>query len=154
MQIKTSLAIAIVAVSVASLSLAENLPLTLSTVKRDPVASKAFEAMKKDHALPSWVERGGTETRGNSVSFDGRQMVVMTACKPHDCGSERFAILYDPQRNVMYGLLLVVDPKRRDTERLTWMNLRDGGESIDGRAILYAALTGSVANHPDAFNFK
>lgn len=26
--------------------------------------------------------------------------------------------------------------------------------SIDGKTILYAALTGSLDNHPDAFNFK
>lgn len=38
-------------------------------------------------------------------------------------------------------------------ERLTWLGIGGGAESIDGRTILYAALTGSLDNHPQAFNY-
>ncbi len=61
--------------------------------------------------------------------------------------------MYDPQKKVMYGLLLSVN-KKDNTERLTWMNMGGGSESIDGKTILYAALTGSLVNHPGAFNFN
>lgn len=61
--------------------------------------------------------------------------------------------MYDPQKKVMYGLLLSVNKKDK-TERLTWMNIGGGSESIDGKTILYAALTGSLVNHPGAFNFN
>jgi len=38
-------------------------------------------------------------------------------------------------------------------ERLVWMNAGDK-LSIDGKTVLFAALTGSLENHPDAFNYK
>ncbi|VWC11290.1 Inhibitor of vertebrate lysozyme [Burkholderia aenigmatica] len=125
---------------------------TMSTIPGDRAASEAFAAMKKGHAVPAWVTRG-TESPGSTVVFGGHDVYVMTACKPHDCGSERIAVLYDPQKKVMYGVLSVAGPKE-GAEKLTWLNIGGGSESIDGRTILYAALTGSLENHPDAFNYK
>ncbi|BBU86441.1 hypothetical protein EIMP300_78410 [Escherichia coli] len=40
-----------------------------------------------------------------------------------------------------------------ETEKLTWLNVNDA-LSIDGKTVLFAALTGSLENHPDGFNFK
>ncbi|EOQ1650832.1 Ivy family C-type lysozyme inhibitor, partial [Escherichia coli] len=37
--------------------------------------------------------------------------------------------------------------------KLTWLNVNDA-LSIDGKTVLFAALTGSLENHPDGFNFK
>ncbi|VWC19104.1 Inhibitor of vertebrate lysozyme [Burkholderia arboris] len=126
---------------------------TMSAIAGNRAASAAFDAMKKGHQLPAWVVRGGTESPSITVSFGGHDVYVMTACKPHDCSSESIAVLYDPQKNEMYGVLSTVSPKK-GTERLTWLNIGGGDESIDGRTILYAALTGSLANHPGAFNYK
>ncbi|WP_175950765.1 Ivy family c-type lysozyme inhibitor [Burkholderia sp. BCC0405] len=153
MRIKASWAIATIVLSVASASWAEKPALTVSTLKNDPAANVAFDAMKKGHALPEWATRGGTESPAHAVMLGGKRMLVMSACKPHACDSERMAVLYDQQKKVMYGVLSTVDPKK-NVEQLTWMNIGDGDESIDGRTILYATLTGSVDNHPDAFNFK
>jgi hypothetical protein len=41
-----------------------------------------------------------------------------------------------------------------DTEVLTWLTIGGGDESIDGRTILYAALTGSLENHRGQFNLS
>jgi hypothetical protein len=38
-------------------------------------------------------------------------------------------------------------------ETLTWLNVSDD-LSIDGKTVLFAALSGSLENHPDAFNFQ
>ncbi|HFU4245985.1 TPA: hypothetical protein ACH5ZM_003785, partial [Escherichia coli] len=38
-------------------------------------------------------------------------------------------------------------------QKLTWLNVNDA-LSIDGKTVLFAALTGSLENHPDGFNFK
>ncbi|WP_233168191.1 hypothetical protein [Xylophilus sp. ASV27] len=51
----------------------------------------------------------------------------------------------------MYGVLSVRGPKQ-GTEHLTWLDIGGGPESVDGRAVLHAALTGSLENHPGAFN--
>ena len=126
---------------------------TMSAIAGDRAASAAFGAMKQGHALPAWVTRGGTESPATTVSFGGHDVHVMTACKQHDCGTERIAVLYDPLKKVMYGVLSVSGPKE-GAQRLTWLNIGGGNESIDGRTILYAALTGSLENHPDAFNYK
>ena len=64
----------------------------------------------------------------------------MTACKPHNCGSERIAVLYDPQKKVC-TVCCPSQARRRAPRSLTWLNIGGGSESIDGRTILYAALT-------------
>lgn len=51
----------------------------------------------------------------------------------------------------MSGVYSVVDEK--PTRRLTWLNVSDA-LSIDGKTVLFAALSGSLDNHPDAFNYQ
>ncbi|WP_254616817.1 Ivy family c-type lysozyme inhibitor [Burkholderia metallica] len=125
----------------------------MSAIAEDRAASTAFKAMTKGHQLPAWVARGGTESPAIAITFGGHDAYAMTACKPHDCGAEQIAVIYDPQQNIMYGVLSVSSAKAR-TERLTWFNIDGADESADGRTILYAALTGSLENHPGSFNFK
>lgn len=126
---------------------------SMSAIPGDSAARAAFNTMKAGYQLPAWVIQGGTESPATTVSFDGNDVHVMSSCEPHNCGSERMAVMYDPQKKVMYGLLLSVN-KKDNTERLTWMSMGGGSESIDGKTILYAALTGSLVNHPGAFNFN
>ncbi|VWD59525.1 Inhibitor of vertebrate lysozyme [Burkholderia lata] len=116
---------------------------SMSAIAGDRVASAAFDVMKKGHRLPAWVSRGGTESPAITLSYNGHHAYVMTACRPHNCGAERIAVLYDLEKNVMYGLLSSVGPDR-DAEHLTWLNIGGGDESIDGKTILYGALTGSL----------
>ncbi|WP_431821223.1 Ivy family c-type lysozyme inhibitor [Burkholderia sp. F1] len=47
----------------------------------------------------------------------------MSACKPHDCASERLTVLSDPRNKTMYGARSVVDPQD-DTGRPTWLTAR------------------------------
>lgn len=77
---------------------------------------------------------------------------VMSACKPHDCGSQRIAVMWSEKSNQMTGLFSTIDEKTSQ-EKLTWLNVNDA-LSIDGKTVLFAALTGSLENHPDGFNFK
>lgn len=137
----------------ATSALAENHPGTFRDIAADPAAAAAFKAMAEGHRLPDWVHGKTVESPGYEVIFGGQKVYVMSACKQHDCGAEQIAVLYDPGKKIMYGVLLSADPATR-AEKLTWMNLGGGNESIDGRTILYAALTGSLENHPDAFDYK
>lgn len=75
----------------------------------------------------------------------------MSACKPHDCGSQRIAVMWSEKSNQMTGLFSTIDENvARETD---WLNVNDA-LSIDGKTVLFAALTGSPENHPDGFNFK
>lgn len=137
----------------ATSALAQDHPGTFRDIAADPAAAAAFKAMAEGHRLPDWVHGKTVESPGHEVVFGGQKVYVMSACKQHDCGAEQIAVLYDPGNKIMYGVLLSADPNTR-AEKLTWMNLGGGNESIDGRTILYAALTGSLENHPDAFDYK
>ncbi|MBN8951748.1 MULTISPECIES: Ivy family c-type lysozyme inhibitor [unclassified Rhizobium] len=139
--------------SVATSASAQDHPTTFREIAADPAASAAFKAMAEGHRLPDWIHGKTVESPGHEITFGGDKVYVMSACKQHDCGSEQIAVMYDPGKKVMYGVLLVANPETR-AEKLVWMNLGGGNETIDGRTILYAALTGSLENHPGAFDYK
>lgn len=140
-------------VSAATGASAQNHPAIFREIAADPAAASAFKAMAEGHRLPDWINGKTVESPGHEVMFGGEKVYVMSTCKQHDCGVEQIAVMYDPGKKIMYGLLLLADPETR-AERLTWMNLGASSEAIDGRTILYAALTGSLENHPDAFDYK
>ncbi len=139
--------------SAATGAFAQDNPTTFREIAGNPAAAAAFKAMAEGHRLPDWIHGKTVESPGHEVTFEGEKFYVMSACKQHDCGSERIAVMYDPGKKIMYGLLSSAD-QQAVSEKLTWLNIGPGNEAIDGRTILYAALTGSLENHPDAFNYK
>ncbi|CAM3164629.1 Inhibitor of vertebrate lysozyme (Ivy) [Paracoccus aminovorans] len=124
---------------------------TLADLGKDQALTAAFEAMAKGHEVPAWVREGAVTTPAQKVSFGGKDYLAMSACKQHDCAANQMAMLYAPENGEAYGVLSVHDGE--GAELLTWLNIGGNAESIDGRTILYAALTGSLANHPDAFDY-
>ncbi len=150
---KIMVAAAMLGILAATSASAQDHPTTFREFASNPAASAAFKAMAQGHRLPDWIYGKTVESPRHEIMFGGDKVYVMSACKQHDCGSEQIAVMYDPGKKIMYGVLLVADPETR-AERLTWMNLGGGNETIDGRTILYAALTGSLGNHPDAFDYK
>ncbi|HAV1958270.1 TPA: C-lysozyme inhibitor [Enterobacter hormaechei subsp. steigerwaltii] len=126
--------------------------MTVSSLATDSETSKAFHEMSKDHNLPGWVMKGGTSTPATKVSLDNKTYQVVSACKPHDCAAEQIAILYAPDSKSMSGVFSKQSGEE-NKQKLVWLN--SGSDiSIDGRTVLFAALSGSLQNHPDAFNFK
>lgn len=126
--------------------------LTVDSLAKGDQTKAAFAQMVKGHKLPKWVVKGGTTTPAKEVTLGGDKYQVLEACKPHNCGAERIAILYSEQQNTMAGVYSTVK-EQSGAERLVWMNAGDK-LSIDGKTVLFAALTGSLENHPDAFNYK
>ena len=124
---------------------------SFSAIAKDTRARHAFDAMARGHQLPAWVKKGVVESPAVAVEMAGRSYQVMQACKPHDCADQQVAVMYSPGHDAMYGVLL---SRSGSSEKLTWLNIGGGSESIDGKTILYAALTGSLANHPQAFDFR
>ncbi|MTD40915.1 C-lysozyme inhibitor [Erwinia sp. CPCC 100877] len=126
--------------------------LSISQLATAQSTKAEFARMVEGHKLPAWVTKGGTRTGTKEVQLGENRYLVLESCKPHDCGSERIAVLYSPKLKRMMGLYSTVD-EAKSIETLTWLNVGDA-ESIDGKTVLYAALTGSLENHPDAFSFK
>ena len=116
--------------------------LTISSLAKGETTKAAFNQMVQGHKLPAWVMKGGTYTPAQTVTLGDETYQVMSACKPHDCGSQRIAVMWSEKSNQMTS-----------QEKLTWLNVNDA-LSIDGKTVLFAALTGSLENHPDGFNFK
>ncbi|HHQ6628460.1 TPA: Ivy family C-type lysozyme inhibitor [Serratia fonticola] len=126
--------------------------LTISKLAMDQDTKAEFQKMAANQHLPKWVTQGGADSQGQKVNIAGKQYVVLTSCKPHDCSSQRIAVLYATATKKIAGVFSSVDEKTGN-EKLQWLNIPDD-LSIDGKTVLLAALTGSLDNHPDSFNFK
>lgn len=127
-------------------------PLTVSRLATDKATATAFKTMVGDQKLPQWVTQGGTTSQNQDVIIDGKKYIVLNSCKPHDCAAENIAVLYSPESNTLAGVFSQLD-EQAVHQKLTWLNISDD-LSIDGKTVLFAALTGSLDNHPDSFNFK
>lgn len=142
---------AIAALVMASSALAQS-DVTISSLAKGDTTKAAFNQMVKGHKLPAWVSNGGTFSPAKTVTLGDEPWQVLSACKPHDCGAERVAVLWSEKSHQMSGVFSTVDEKNSQ-EKLTWLNVSDE-LSIDGKTVLFAALSGSLENHPDAFNYK
>lgn len=125
--------------------------LTTSKLALDPDTKAEFQIMAVNQHLPKWVIQGGTNSQVQKVSIAGNQYLVLTSCKPHECGSQRIAVLFSTATKKLAGAFSSVD-ETTGNEKLQWLNIPDD-LSIDGKTVLFAALTGSLDNHPDSFNF-
>lgn len=126
--------------------------LTISKLAADQDTKAEFQKMAANQHLPKWVTQGGTDSQGQKVNIAGKQYLVLNSCKPHDCGSQRIAVLYATATKKIAGVFSSVEEKTGN-EKLQWLNIPDD-LSIDGKTVLLASLTGSLDNHPDSFNFK
>lgn len=125
--------------------------LTLADLGRDQGLTAAVEKMAEGHQMPEWLREGAVISPSQTVAFGGQEYLAMMACKQHDCAENQFAVLYAPGSGTAHGVLSVRDGE--GAELLTWLGMAGGAETIDGRTILYAALTGSLANHPQDFRY-
>jgi hypothetical protein len=126
--------------------------INLSTLAKDDATKAAYSQMVEGNKLPAWINKGGTSSPTQTVKLGGESYQVLSACKPHDCSAERIAVLWSEKSQQMMGVFSTVDEKT-SREKLTWLNVSDE-LSIDGKTVLFAALSGSLQNHPDAFNYN
>lgn len=126
--------------------------LTVSDLAKNADTKAAFQKMIGKQKLPEWVTQRGTSSQTRYVEIDGKKYWVLNSCKPHNCGAQSIAVLYSPEAKTLSGVFSTTD-NRETNQQLLWLNITDD-LSIDGRTILFAALTGSLDNHPSGFNFK
>lgn len=138
--------------SCSALSAQAAAPLTISSLATDKVTEDAFKMMVGSQALPQWITQGGTTSQNQDVVIGGKKYIVLNSCKPHNCAAESIAVLYSPESKALSGVFSTLD-EQAVHQKLTWLNISDE-LSIDGKTVLFAALTGSLDNHPDSFNFN
>ncbi|MFK3914781.1 Ivy family C-type lysozyme inhibitor [Enterobacter cancerogenus] len=126
--------------------------LTINKLAENPGTKAEFQKMVAGQHIPEWVIQGGTDSPARKVNIAGAPYLVLFSCKPHDCASQRIAVLYGTETKKIAGVLSSTEEKEGN-EKLQWLNIPDE-LSIDGKTVLFSALTGSLDNHPDSFNFK
>ncbi|UXN03980.1 Ivy family C-type lysozyme inhibitor [Bartonella sp. HY406] len=126
--------------------------ITISSLEKNADTKVEFQKLMKGQNLPKWVSEGGTESQAKEVIIEGKKYLVLSACKPHDCDAQQIALLYSTEAKKLAGVFSSNDDKD-GSQKLQWLNIPDE-LSIDGKTILFAALTGSLDNHPNSFNFK
>lgn len=83
--------------------------LTISSLAKGETTKAAFNQMVQGHKLPAQVMKGGTYTPAQTVTLGDETYQVMSACKPHDCGSQRIAVMWSEKSNQMTGLFSTID---------------------------------------------
>lgn len=134
------------AAPVAAVAKQASAPIYLFDLLQRPDFAKALDALQGAQALPAWVRKGGTATPVQDVQVDGKPMLLASACKPHDCPTERVALLYDAQDHAMWGLFAqrpenlspAVDPGDSAQDKLTWLGAPDKPRRALLRNALYA----------------
>lgn len=125
--------------------------LTISELANGSMTQSYFQKMLGTRHLPAWVKRGGTDSPSREIMIGLKKYLVLTSCKPHDCASESVAMLFSPKTHEMSVVLSKYDAAS-ENQALTWFNVPDE-LSIDGKTVLFAALSGSLENHPKDFSF-
>lgn len=69
-----------------------------------PDFAAAFQALSGARDLPDWTHQGGTSTPAQKVMVEGKSLLAVGGCKPHDCPSERIVLLYDENTHAMWGV--------------------------------------------------
>ncbi len=81
-----------------------------------PPPGRRLTRWSKAHQLPAWVTTGGTGSPAQTVKLGSESWQVLSACKPHDCGHERIAVIWSEKSKQMSGVYSVVDEKNRPGE--------------------------------------
>lgn len=119
---------------------AASVPATLSEFAKSPSTTRYYEELTKDTSVPNWVSQG-TETPVQQVSYQHQPAYTYSTCKPHDCSSHSFAMLYVPFNHETYGVLRTTEESAESSsEKLHWFGMKGGAETTSGKALLYSAL--------------
>ncbi len=89
---------AIVALAASASVMAQG-DVTLNSLAHDAATRTSFNQMVKGHQLPAWVTTGGTGSPAQTVKLGSELRQVLSACKPHDCGHERIAVIWSEKAN-------------------------------------------------------
>ncbi|QNT79118.1 Ivy family c-type lysozyme inhibitor [Entomobacter blattae] len=126
-------------------------PSSYSETIKNPTYSTTFKSLVSSHHLPAWVLSSSTDMGSQNVTLNGKNMYVISACKPHECSTQKIAFLIDSKTRKISGVFSSYSEKS-NTQNLKWINITPE-DNLDGQTVLFSALSGSLENHPKNFNF-
>ncbi len=65
------------------------------------IAQQYRSLMRDLSKRASWVNQFGTASPAETISLDGRDYQLFRACKPHNCPSESYVVVLDPQKKTL-----------------------------------------------------
>ncbi|MGE4335908.1 MAG: Ivy family c-type lysozyme inhibitor [Pigmentiphaga sp.] len=80
-----------------------------------------------------WLKNYGTTMPSSTTTLDGKDYVVFQACKPHDCISQGYAVLVDPDNNTVVGGAFVdstFDGPRITESKITWFGQVEWDQAV------------------------
>lgn len=93
--------------------------------KADPALASEFQRVTKPVATESpWVLSFGTTSPSTTESVDGKTYEVFWGCKPHDCVTESYTVLYDRNaKRITAGAFVrnIYDGPTLTESRITWL---------------------------------
>lgn len=93
-----SLGVGTVAAAGADEPTRSNSPYLFEAVQKDAALKAAFaQAIEPELSTSPWLSEYGVASPAVSQTIDNVQYQIYSGCKPHDCPSESYAVMYDPQ---------------------------------------------------------
>jgi hypothetical protein len=92
--------------------------------KTDSALAKAFASVMKPVLKGSvWVKTYGTTAPSAVETMDDRTYIVFQGCKPHDCVTESYAVMYEQATGKIYAVFVKngYDGPALKGSRLTWL---------------------------------
>lgn len=97
--------------------------------KADPTLAAEFDrAMKPFFSSSAWVESFGTTAPPTTEKVNGQSYDVYWGCKPHDCVSESYVVMYNPEaKQITAGAFLRTefDGPNLTASNITWVEKTD-----------------------------
>jgi hypothetical protein len=83
----------------------------LSDALKRPAYKTAWNAMLKGQKIPGWLTKfarngDGVTTPSVFVEIDGERYEADHVCKPHDCDTDQFEVLFAPEGKQAWGALV------------------------------------------------
>ena len=124
---------------------------SLAKVRADDLAAAPIKALMAKHPTLNWNEVDevyfGCANQAGEDNRNVARMALLLAGMPESVPGQTL------NRLCASGLDAVNFAAAQIMAGQHELVIGGGAESIDGRTILYAALTGSLDNHPQAFNY-
>ncbi|NYT85811.1 Ivy family c-type lysozyme inhibitor [Pollutimonas harenae] len=100
-----------------------------AAAKADPALSAEFERVMMPFSSNSpWVKSFGTTAPATTETVDGQTYDVYWGCKPHDCITESYVVMYKQStKKITAGAFLQnsYDGPNLTKSRITWMEKTD-----------------------------
>jgi len=75
-----------------------------------------------------WLANYGTASPAQAENVDNTEYLVFSGCKPHDCTSQSYAVIYEPQQKKMVAGALVTnnyEGQNIKSSETTWLGETD-----------------------------